>query len=147
MDPVSTNLDNRAMDSEDGNEAVADLDTRLGELQMGGGGDMLIDEYDVVDEKTEVAIITAEDSPEEQEPEIRADDCILPEILQYSSWELRSNSLVDDAMKLRILPKDADLETDSEAVHTWVIDDWRHLEKKTRGPKFECGGHPWCVGS
>lgn len=147
MDPVSTNLDNRAMDSEDGNEAVADLDTRLGELQMGGGGDMLIDEYDVVDEKTEVAIITAEDSPEEQEPEIRADDCIIPEILQYSSWELRSNSLVDDAMKLRILPKDADLETDSEAVHTWVIDDWRHLEKKTRGPKFECGGHPWCVGS
>lgn len=50
-------------------------------------------------------------------------------------------------MKLRVLPKDADLETDSEAVHTWVIDDWRHLEKKTRGPKFECGGHPWCVRS
>ena len=49
-------------------------------------------------------------------------------------------------MKLRVLPKDADLETDSEAVHTWVIDDWRHLEKKTRGPKFECGGHPWYVG-
>ena len=46
-----------------------------------------------------------------------------------------------------MLPKDADLQTDSEAVHTWVIDDWRHLEKKTRGPKFECGGHPWCVGS
>ena len=50
-------------------------------------------------------------------------------------------------MKLRILPKDVDLETDSEVVHTWVIDDWRNLEKKTRGPKFECGGHPWCVGS
>lgn len=50
-------------------------------------------------------------------------------------------------MKLRVLPKDADLETDSEAVHTWAIDDWRNLDKKTRGPKFECGKHPWCVGS
>ena len=48
-------------------------------------------------------------------------------------------------MKLRVLPKDADLEVDSETVHTWVIDDWRHLEKKSRGPKFQCGGHPWCV--
>ena len=60
---------------------------------------------------------------------------------------LRSNWSVDDTMKLRVLPKDADLEVDSEAVHTWVIDDWRHLEKKSRGPKFQCGGHPWCVRS
>ena len=85
MDPVSTNLDNGAMDPEDGNEAVADLGTRLGGLQMGGGGDMLIDDYDVVDEKPDVAIITSDDSPEEQEPEIRADDCILPELLQKPS--------------------------------------------------------------
>ena len=61
--------------------------------------------------------------------------------------ELHSDSVIDDAMKRRVLPKDADLESDSEAVHTWVIDDWRHLERKTRGPKFECGGHPWYVGS
>ena len=81
MDPVSTNLDNGAMDSEDGSEAVADLGTRLGKLQMGGGGDMLIDEYDVVDDKHDVAIITPDDSLEEQEPEIRADDCILSKIL------------------------------------------------------------------
>ena len=85
MDPVSTNLDNRAMDSEDGSEVVADLDTRLGGLQMGGGGDMLIDDYDVVDEKPDVAIITPDDSPEEQEAEIRADDCELPELLQNPS--------------------------------------------------------------
>ena len=86
MDPVSTNLDNGAMDSEDRSEAVADLGTRLGKLQMGGGGDMLIDDYDVVDEKPDVAIITPDDSTEEQEPEIRADDCISPETLQnYSS--------------------------------------------------------------
>ena len=84
MDPVSTNLDNGAMDSRDGTEEVADLDTRLGELQMGGGGDMLIDDYDVVDEKPDVAIITPDDSLEEQEPDIRADDCILPERSQKS---------------------------------------------------------------
>lgn len=82
MDPVSTNLDNGAMESEDGSEAVADLDTRLGVLQMGGGGDMLIDDYDVVDEKPDVAIITPDGSPEEQEPEIRANDCTLYEVLQ-----------------------------------------------------------------
>ena len=85
MDPVSTNLDNRAMDPEDGSEVIADMDTRLGGLQMGGGGDMLIDDYDVVDEKPDVAIITPDDSPEEQEAEIRADDCKSPEIPQNPS--------------------------------------------------------------
>ena len=85
MDPVSTNLDNRAMGSEDGSEVVADMGTRLGGLQMGEGGDMLIDDYDVVDEKPDVAIITPDDSPEEQEAEIRADDCESPEILQNPS--------------------------------------------------------------
>ena len=84
MDPVSTSLDNGHMDFKDGSEAVADLDTRLGGLQMGGGGDMLIDDYDAVDEKPDVAIITP-DSPEEQEPDIRADDCILPEMLHTPS--------------------------------------------------------------
>ena len=87
MDPVSTNLDNEAMDSEDGSEAVADLGIRLGGLQMGGGGDMLIDDYDVVDEKPDVAIITPDDSPEEQEPEVRADDCISSKTLYQSSPE------------------------------------------------------------
>ena len=82
MDPVSTNLDNRAMDPEDGKDVVADMDTRLGGLQIGGGGDMLIDDYDVVDEKPDVAIITPDDPPEEQEAEIRADDCESHEMLQ-----------------------------------------------------------------
>lgn len=89
MDPVSTNLDNGAMDSQDGSEVVADLGTRLGELQMGGGGDMLIDDYDVVDEKPDVAVMTADDPPEEQDLEIRADDCISPDLLQSSSRRAR----------------------------------------------------------
>lgn len=75
MDPVSTNTDYDVMDSEDEREAVADLNTHLGDLQMGGGGDMLIDDYDPVDEKPDVAIITPDDSTEEKEPEILASDC------------------------------------------------------------------------
>lgn len=48
-------------------------------------------------------------------------------------------------MKPRVLPKIPDLEIDSEAVHTWNIENYRHLSKKERGPKFDCGGHPWYV--
>ena len=48
-------------------------------------------------------------------------------------------------MKPRVLPKIPDLEIESEAVHTWNIENYRHLSKKERGPKFDCGGHPWCV--
>lgn len=75
MDPVSRNLDNDMMDSEAGKNVVADLKTQLGVLQIGGGGDMLIDEYDVVDEKPEVAIITPDGSIDDPEPESLADDC------------------------------------------------------------------------
>ena len=85
MDPVSTDLDNGSIKPDDGSEAVADLTTRLGELQMGGGGDMLIDDYDVVDEKPDAATMTQDDAPEEQGPDVRADDCMLPEVLQNSS--------------------------------------------------------------
>ncbi len=79
MDPVSRNLDREMVDSEAGKEAVADLKTQLGALQIGGGGDMLIDEYDVVDEKPDVAIITPEGSLDEPEPEPLADDCMFAE--------------------------------------------------------------------
>ena len=78
MDPVSTNLDNATMDSEGGGDPVANLKTQLGHLQIGGGGDMLIDEHDPVDEKQDGAIITPDESPEEREPELLADDCIYP---------------------------------------------------------------------
>ena len=77
MDPVSTNIDHFTMDSDDENEAVTDLNAHLGDLQIGGGGDMLLDEYDPVDEKPDVAIITPDDSAEEKEPDICADDCIV----------------------------------------------------------------------
>lgn len=56
-----------------------------------------------------------------------------------------SDRALDEAMKPRVLPKIPDLEIESEAVHTWNIENYRHLSKKERGPKFDCGGHPWCV--
>lgn len=74
MDPVSRNLDRELLDSDDGKVAMADLKSQLGALQIGGGRDLLMDDYDVVDEKAEVANITPVDSLDESiEP--RADDC------------------------------------------------------------------------
>lgn len=49
----------------------------MDELQMGEGGDMLIDDIDPIDEKPDVAIITPDDSTEDAEPEPQADDCKL----------------------------------------------------------------------
>ena len=78
MDSVSTitKLDNAIMDFEDRTNTVANLKTQLGHLQIGGGGEMLIDDYDPVDEKPDVAIITPDESSEERDPEPQADDCI-----------------------------------------------------------------------
>ena len=75
MDAVSPNQDHEDMEPDDREGAVADLKTQLGDMQIGGGGDMLLDDYDVVDEKQDVAIITPEDSVEESER--LADDCRL----------------------------------------------------------------------
>ena len=75
MDAVSTGLDNGAKEPEEGNRAMTDLKAQLGDVQIGGGGDMLIDDYDVVDEKPDFAIITPEESSEEPEPDPLADDC------------------------------------------------------------------------
>lgn len=105
-------------------DASADLDARMGAVQL--GNDMLLDsEY--VDEKQDVAIISPDDAMEdgEPEPELRADDF--------------------EAMKKRYLPELPDLETDSEALHTWDIQRWRHLSRKEHGPVFHCGGNPWRV--
>ncbi|KAL9128721.1 MAG: hypothetical protein Q9217_002654 [Psora testacea] len=104
---------------------AADLSVIVGQLQMGGDPDMLIDEYDAVDEKPEVAEIHPNDSPEEQELEPLADDF--------------------DTMRARFLPQLPDLETADEAISTWNIENYRSLQQKERGPTFECGGHPWRI--
>lgn len=54
---------------------MADLENYMGFMQI-ETGDMLIDDYDVVDEKQEVALITPDDSADEPDPEPLADDCM-----------------------------------------------------------------------
>ena len=111
--------------------------------QMGGDPDMLIDEYDAVDEKPEVAVIHPDDSPEAQEAEPLADDC---KPCSNPGVAIYPDTLTVDAMKARYLPELPDLEMTDEAISTWHIEDYRHLQTKQRGPTFECGGHPWYVG-
>lgn len=77
MDPVSHYRNSEDVDAETGDGAVADLNAHLGDLQMGGTGGMLIDEYDPVDEKPDVAIINPDDPLDEPESEPLADDCEL----------------------------------------------------------------------
>ena len=48
-------------------------------------------------------------------------------------------------MRARIQIPIPDLEIATEVEHTWTVENWRSLSKKERGPKFECGGHPWSV--
>ncbi|MCJ1245607.1 hypothetical protein MMC30_002811 [Trapelia coarctata] len=86
---------------------------------------MLIDEYDMVEEKPEVAIITPADSSEEPEPEPVADDY--------------------EAMKAQILPEIPDLEIEAEGHNTWCIENYRSLAKREHGPIFQCGGFPWRI--
>lgn len=50
-----------------------------------------------------------------------------------------------EAMRDRFLPIVPDYETLDEQVHQWDISDWRGLPKRSHGPTFECGGHPWRV--
>ncbi|KAL8688003.1 MAG: hypothetical protein Q9218_005975 [Villophora microphyllina] len=125
MDPVSHDLDHKNMDPRPNMDLTADLETQLGAMQVGGGGDMLIDDYDGVNEKQDVAIITPDDSIDEP-----------------------LDPLADDyeAMRERYLPKSPDLEVLYEATDTWHIENYRSLQRpKTRGPKFQCGGHPWRI--
>lgn len=77
MDPVSQYRDGADLDVESRGTAVADMNAHMGALQMAGDGEMLIDEYDPVDEKPEVAIINPDDPSDESEPQLLADDCML----------------------------------------------------------------------
>jgi ubiquitin carboxyl-terminal hydrolase 7 len=79
------------------------------------------------DEKSDVAIISPDESMDEAEPEpeIRADDF--------------------EAVKKRYMPLQEGLEVESEAIDTWTIENWRTLPKRTQGPIFHSGEHPWRV--
>ena len=55
--------------------------------------------------------------------------------------------LADDheAMRNRFMPALPEYETEAESFHTWDIQNWRQLPKRTHGPVFTCGGHPWRI--
>lgn len=72
MDPVRHNMHEAALDE----DSVTDLGARVGDMQMGGDPDMLLDDYDAMDEKPEVAVIHPSDSPDETELEPLANDCM-----------------------------------------------------------------------
>ena len=50
-----------------------------------------------------------------------------------------------EAMMARWMPPLPDQETEAEAFHTWDIIDWLKQPKRSHGPTFTCGGHPWRV--
>lgn len=100
----------------------SDPSLALTRLQL--GSDMLVDsDYD--EKQQDVAIISPDDSMDESDQLPRADDF--------------------DAMRARYLPEVPDLETESEALDTWDIENWRAQPKRTHGPVFQAGGHPWRV--
>ncbi|KAF2235914.1 ubiquitin carboxyl-terminal hydrolase 21 [Viridothelium virens] len=90
------------------------------------GNDMLVEPQEF-EEKQDVAIISPDDPVEDadQEPEIRADSF--------------------DEMLAKFMPELPDQETESEAYHTWHIQNWRQLTRREHGPVFECGKHPWRI--
>lgn len=55
--------------------------------------------------------------------------------------------LADDyeGMKRRFIPELPEYETEAEAWFTWDIQNWRSLPKRTHGPVFHAGGHPWRI--
>ncbi|KAL8772774.1 MAG: hypothetical protein Q9209_002119 [Squamulea sp. 1 TL-2023] len=126
MDPVSRDLDSETLDSRLHKDSTADLQTQMGDMQITGGGDMLMDDYEekFADEKSDVAEITPDSSTDEPQDPLANDF---------------------EGMKARILPQVSDLETEFETVYTWEIENYRNLTRKERSPKFECGGHPWRI--
>ncbi|KAL8997736.1 MAG: hypothetical protein Q9169_003065 [Polycauliona sp. 2 TL-2023] len=124
MDPVSRDLDEETRDSGPHRDETADLRTHMGDMQITRGGDMLMDDYDVGDEKSDVAEITPDSSTDEPHDPLAHDF---------------------EAMKAHILPLLPDLEPESETVYTWDIENYRSLTRKERSPKFDCAGHPWRV--
>ena len=88
------------------------------------GNDMLVDsDYD--EKQQDVAIIEPDSSMEDSEQLPRADDF--------------------DAMRAHFMPENPDYEIEVEDVNTWTIENWRQLPKRTTGPIFQVGGHPWRI--
>ncbi|KAK3059806.1 hypothetical protein LTS18_010022, partial [Coniosporium uncinatum] len=90
------------------------------------GSDMIVDS-DYEQDNKDVAIISPDDAMDgvEEGPELRADDF--------------------DAMKKQYMQEIPDQEIESEATHTWDIENWRNLGRREHGSTFKCGNSPWKV--
>ena len=141
MDPVSRDLDSENRDSRPRKDSTADLQTHMGDMQITRGGDMLMDDYDVGDEKSDVAEITPDSSTDEPQDPLAHDCAPIPS--SYAPFIPRANQGAVEGMKARMLPLIPDLEPESESIYTWDIENYRSLTRKERSPKFDCGGHPW----
>ena len=53
-------------------------------------------------------------------------------------------SIVEGTKRL-VLKELPDLETEDEVINTWTVENWRGLPRRTHGPVFMAGGHPWYV--
>lgn len=98
---------------------------------------MLVDsDYDEkrspLDDNEPVAIVTPED-----------DDSMVDDQEQAEP----AAPLADDhdAMVKRFMPASPEYEILAETHHTWEIQNWRQLPKRTNGPTFQCGGSPWRI--
>ncbi|GAM84050.1 hypothetical protein ANO11243_020410 [Dothideomycetidae sp. 11243] len=90
------------------------------------GSDMLVDsDYDEKQQDAVAVISTPDDSMDEPEQEPLANDF--------------------EAMRDRYMVNLADLEVEAETIHTWDIERWRQLPKRTHGPVFQAAGHPWRI--
>lgn len=88
-------------------------------------------------------------TPEDETTEIRISDDMDGDSMIDDSEPSTEPSLplADDhqAMRDRFQPLSPDHEMEAETVHTWDIQGWRQLPKRTHGPIFHCGGHPWRI--
>jgi ubiquitin carboxyl-terminal hydrolase 7 len=85
------------------------------------------------DENNDVAIITPDDGDSMVDDTDLISEPALPRADDH------------EAMLARFMPPLPDQETEAEAWHTWDITEWQKQPKRTHGPTFTCGGHPWRV--
>lgn len=123
MDQVSITLQHRSIAQTHAQRHL--LRWHTDRLQL--GSDMLVDsDYDEK-QSTDVAIIhTPSDSSMQEDPaEPTADNF--------------------EAMRDRYLPALPEYEIESETTFTWDIEKWNTLPRRSHGPTFQCGGHPWQI--
>ena len=66
-------------------------------------------------------------------------------LLQSRRGAVDDMTSIVEGTKRRVLKELPDLEIEDEVIDTWAIENWRSLSRRTHGPVFMAGGHPWYV--